>query len=97
MNTFIAIFIFITWILLGIFSSVYMFKMVNILNAEGIPTSSLEFIFSYSKFRKFIETFNGDEKNKYIKIYRRAIWLRRIPILLFIFLIVLIYILAALA
>ncbi len=96
MNTFVTIFILITWISLGISSSIYLFKMVNILNAEGIPTSSLEFIFSYSKFRKFIETYDGDKKNKYIKIYKRAIWLRRIPILLFFFFIVLIYILVAL-
>ncbi|NLL28867.1 MAG: hypothetical protein GX259_08720, partial [Bacteroidales bacterium] len=51
MNTFIAITILLIWISLGISSSIYLFKMVNILNAEGVPTSSLEFIFSYSKFR----------------------------------------------
>ena len=76
------------YFIFGIISSIYLFKMVNILNKERIPTNSFEFIFSYDKFRKFIETCNGDEKIKYIKLYKKSLWFKRIPILLFLCIII---------
>lgn len=74
-----------TIFILGLISSIYMFAMIDILNEEGIPTHSFEFIFSWRKFTNFIESNECDEfsKKKYTKIYKIAVWTRRAASILF--------------
>jgi hypothetical protein len=70
--------------ILGIISSIYLFKMVDVLNEEGISVCSLEFIFSHNKFLEFIVTCNNDKKTKYTKLYKKHICFKRVSILLFV-------------
>lgn len=81
----------------GIISSVYLFQIVNVLNSESIPSNISEVYFSYDKFRKFIETFNDNEKKlKYTNLYKKAVWTKRIGILIIISLFILLPLLSAL-
>lgn len=92
----VIVIIMLIWVTLGIISSIYLFQVVNVLNKEGVSSNVFEFYFSYDKFKKFIKTCNGDKKIKYTKLYKRAVWSKRIPILLFICLLVFVYFLFAL-
>lgn len=75
----------VVYFILGVISSIYMFTMIDILNEEGIPTHRFEFIFSWRKFKNFIESNECDEfsKKKYTKIYKIAVWTRRAASILF--------------
>jgi len=94
MGIIICIFIGLIWLTLGIILNIYLSQMVNILNKEGIPSCFFEFMFSYNKFKKFIETCNDeDKKNEYTKLYKKALWSRRVPLLLLVFFILFSYLL----
>lgn len=80
------------YFILGIILNIHIHKMINILKAENISIYTLEFNFSFKKFKKFIETCNDDElKFKYTKLYNKARLLRKMLILSFIFFIILLF------
>lgn len=80
----------------GIISTIYLFKVINVLNKEGIPSNMFDFMFSYNKFKKFVDNCTVEKKSFYTNLYKKALWFKRIPILLFICLLMLVYILSAL-
>jgi hypothetical protein len=85
------------YLILAIIGSVYIFKMVNILDRNKIPTFIIELSFSFNKFRKFIETCDdNDKKTEYTNLYKKARLLRKVSMLYFISLVVLMYILMVL-
>jgi len=94
MDIFIVIICFSICVISGVISIIYAYKMVNVLNNERVPTYGFEFMFSYNKFRKFIETCSDNEnKIRYANLYIKSSFMRKFYILSFIFSILVLYIL----
>lgn len=67
-------------IILSSYISVLIYKMSAILDKHKIKTHYFSFYWSFKLFKDFIEKneFEDSVKMKYIKLYKKAIWVKRI-------------------
>jgi len=90
----VAIIVFLIWLVLGIISSVCLYKLVDCLNENGITAYAIENIFVYRKFKLFIENCDdADKKAHYVQLFRRAVLFKIITFLYFLLIAVLLFLL----
>ncbi len=90
----VAIIVFLIWLVLGIISSVFLYKLVDCLNENGITAYAIENIFVYRKFKLFIENCDdADKKAHYVQLFRRAVLFKIITFLYFLLIAVLVFLL----
>ena len=84
----LAITIFVVWIILGIFSSIPFYRMLNILVENDVGSR----LYCYWKlwlslgfFRKFINESDLDleQKEKYLSLYKKGLYVKRTIIIFF--------------
>lgn len=66
--------------ILGVYSTILGYTMRTILYEHKIKTNCFSFYWSFKLFKDFIEKneFEDSVKMKYIKLYKKAIWVKKI-------------------
>jgi len=94
MDYIIAISLFIYLLVLSVYNSFMAYRLENIMRCEGEQITPFLFYFNYAKFKKFLNKITYDEntKNKYTRLYNKAVFYRRMlyfsVFLIFVFFIV---------